>query len=141
MFFGEYHHQIDEKGRLRIPTKLREQLGDNPFITRGSNNSLIVMPAEDAADMFKQRFGNVDIVDPENNKALRLMASSGFPATEDKQGRILLPQHLLRHSGIQKNVVTIGAYNRVEIWSEENWDVYSNVDSVEFDACLKRSEK
>lgn len=136
MFFGEYRHQIDEKGRLRIPAKLKEQLGEHPFITRGANNCLLVLAEEEASKLFENKFGNADIVDSVNSKGLRLMASSGFPAVEDNQGRILLPQNLLKHSGIKKNVVTIGAYNRVEIWSEENWEIYSNVDAEEFDKCF-----
>lgn len=136
MFFGEFRHQIDEKGRMRIPAKLKEKLGEHPFITRGSNHCLLVLPEAEAVKLFDKKFGGIDVVDPKNNKAVRIMASGGFPAEEDKQGRILLPAHLLRHAQITKNVVTIGAYNRVEIWSEENWDAYSDLDSEAFDECL-----
>lgn len=141
MFFGEYRHQIDEKGRVRIPSKLKDLLGDNPFITKGSNNCLFVIPKEQATKMFTDKFGGIDFTDPVNNKALRLLTASGTYAEEDKQGRILLPSSLLKHSKISKNIVTIGAFNRVEIWSEENWDEYSNVDSEEFDKCLVNDVK
>lgn len=137
MYFGEYRHQIDEKGRIRIPPKLKAQLGENPFITRGSNNCLIVLPEKDAVRIFDEKFRSLDLLDPVNSKSVRLMAASGFKAEEDKAGRILLPQHLIRHAKLSKNVVTIGAYNRVEIWSEENWNAYSDIGDEEFDECLK----
>ena len=136
-FHGEFRHQIDEKGRFRIPAKLKELLGDKPFITRGSNRSLIVMRAEDAEKMFDERFGNIDALDPENNKVLRILSSGGFNAEEDKQGRILLPQPLIRYAGITKNIVSIGLHKRVEIWSEEAWDQYIDLTPEEFDDCLK----
>ncbi len=137
MFFGEYRHQIDEKGRIRIPPKLKDMLGDHPFITCGANNCLIVLPKADADRIFDERFRSLDVLDPDSSKSVRIMASRGFIAEEDKAGRILLPQNLIRHAKIGKNVVTIGAYNRVEIWSEENWNAYSDIDSDAFDECLR----
>lgn len=136
-FFGTYRHQIDEKGRLRIPAKLKDRLGEHPFITRGPKRSLLVIPEGDAERLFEERFQMLDPLDPESSKALRIMASSGFFAEEDKQGRILLPSVLIAHAGIKKNIVTIGSYTWVEIWSEENWEPYGNADPETFDACLK----
>ena len=136
-FFGEYHHQIDGKGRVRIPAKLKEKLGEHPFITRGPNNSLMVLPHEEAVKLFGERFRSLDPLDPVNNKAKRIMASSGIYADEDKQGRILLPNALIKHAGIDKNVVTIGVYTHVEIWSEEEGTKYTSITAEEFDECLK----
>ena len=134
MFFGEYRHQIDEKGRIRIPPKLKAQLGERPFITRSSSTSVhkcvIVLPAEDAAKIFDAEFGTLSAL-TDDSKSVRVMASSGFVAEEDKAGRILLPQRLIEHAGLHKNAVTIGAYNRVEIWSEESWDAYIRANAEE----------
>ena len=128
MFFGEYRHQIDEKGRIRIPSKLKAMLGEHPFITRSGSNSpnkcLIVLPEKDAARIFDAEFGALNVL-TDDSKSVRVMASSGFVAEEDKAGRILLPQRLTEHAGLTKNIVTLGAYNRVEIWDEESWDAYS----------------
>lgn len=136
MFFGEYRHQIDEKGRIRIPPKLKAQLGDRPFITRSSSTSahkcLIVLPAEDATKIFDAEFGTLSAL-TDDSKSVRVMASSGFVSEEDKAGRILLPQRLIEHAGLHKNVVTIGAYNRVEIWSEESWEAYIRASAEEND--------
>lgn len=141
MLFGEFRHQVDEKGRFRIPAKLREVLGANPFITKGTNKCLFVFSKEDADRIFFEKFKDNDFANSEESRPLRLMTSSAVNAEEDKQGRILLPNHLIRHSGINKNIVIIGAFNRVEIWSEENWEAYINEDAMDFDACLKTIAK
>lgn len=134
MFFGEYRHQIDEKGRIRIPPKLKAMLGDHPFITRSGSGSpnkcLIVLPEKDANRIFDAEFGALNVL-TDDSKSVRVMASSGFVAEEDKAGRILLPQRLIEHAGLSKNIVTLGAYNRVEIWSEESWDAYTKAEQNE----------
>lgn len=137
-FYGEFHHQIDGKGRLRIPAKLKEKLGKLPFITRGSNNCLIVLPQEYATKLFAERFSLLDPFDTQNSKAKRMMASGGIFAEEDKQGRILLPDALIKHASIEKDVVTIGSYTHVEIWSEKEWAKYTSITPEEFDECLKQ---
>lgn len=141
MFFGEYRHQLDEKCRLRIPAKLKEQLGAHPFIMKGPNKCLLVLKQDKANEFLDRQFGNVDMLDPKNNLSLRSITSSAFYAEEDKQGRILIPNKLLEHAGFKvkggeiasRSVVTIGVMNRVEIWCEEVWDEYSDVDPDEFD--------
>lgn len=149
MFFGEYRHQIDEKCRIRIPAKLREQLGVRPFIMKGPNNCLIVLKEEDANVMLARQFEGIEMVDPKLNFSLRMLTSSAFFAEEDKQGRIIIPAKLLEHiklkdkngEVVSRNVVTIGAFNRVEIWGEEAWDEYSDIDSEEFDLRLSETLK
>ncbi|MDR2201943.1 MAG: hypothetical protein LBP26_04180 [Clostridiales bacterium] len=151
MFFGEYRHQLDEKCRIRIPAKLREDLGEKPFVMRGPNHSLIVLREADANAMLTSQFGDVDMVDPsEDNFTLRMLTSSAFFAEEDKQGRILLPNKLLEHAGFKKkgsdevnrNAVTIGALNRIEIWCESVWDgYYGDVPAEEFDKRLSERLK
>ena len=69
--------------------------------------------------------------------AIRLIASSAVVVEEDKQGRVLLPQSLIRLAGIVKNIVTVGMFNRVEIWSEERWNEFVSKNSADFDECLK----
>lgn len=129
MYIGEYRHQMDEKGRIRIPPKLKAQLGENPFITRSSATSahkcLIVLPCAKATEIFNAEFGNLSVL-TDDSKSVRVMASSGFMAEEDKAGRVLLPQRLIEHAGLGKNIVTVGAFNRVEIWSEQAWEAYQN---------------
>jgi MraZ protein len=138
LLMGEFHHQIDEKNRIRIPSKLKEALGDSPVILKGTDGCLFVYSQESMNGMFEAKFANNDFTQEDRTKALRLLTSSSIYAEEDKQGRILLPPHLIKHAGIQKNIVTIGAFDRVEIWSEERWNAYANLDSDEYDECLKK---
>ena len=144
MFLSEYRHQMDEKCRIRIPAKLRDALDANPFIMKGPNGCLLVINKREAKEFLNKEFGHVNMLDPKNNKALRMMASSAFFAEEDKQGRIILPTKLLEHAGfkqkdgeiVSRNVVTIGALDHVEIWCEEVWDEYSTGDADDYDASL-----
>lgn len=137
MFTGEYHHQLDEKGRIRIPAKLKDALGAAPVITRGSDGCLFVFTKEKADEMFFSNFEGNEFASSEKTKARRILASSASVLEEDKQGRVLLSPKHIALAGITKNVVTIGAYDRVEIWSEERWNEYVGGSELDFDDCLK----
>ena len=117
MFLGQFNHQIDEKGRIRIPAKFKSELGDSPYITSGTNKCLFVYSQPDFFDKFLSKLTNLDITDTEGVKLARIFAANAVNAEEDKQGRILLPQHLITHAQIGKNLITIGAIDHVEIWS------------------------
>ena len=138
LLMGEYHHQIDEKSRIRIPAKLKDALGESPVILKGTDGCLFVYSQEAMNNMFATKFANNDFTQADKTKALRLLTSSTVVTEEDKQGRILLPQNLIKPAGIVKNIVTIGAFDRVEIWSEERWNAYANLDSDDYDECLKK---
>ncbi|MCL2234772.1 MAG: hypothetical protein FWC11_06745 [Firmicutes bacterium] len=142
MFFGKYQHQIDEKSRIRIPSKLKDIVGDSPFIMRGPNNSLVVLKSEDAKKMLEEQFGNISIFDPsEKSRTLRMLTSTAIYAEEDKQGRMVLPASLLEHAKIKdkesgeinRNIVIVGVYNKIEIWSEPVWDKHTNAGEEDFD--------
>lgn len=137
---GTYRHQLDEKSRVRIPAKFKEKLGDTPFITKGTNGCLFVYSAEEAEKTFFKKFENNDFMDESESRVIRMLTSNAMWAEEDKQGRILLDSELINHAGIKKNIVTIGVYNRVEIWSEENWEKYKN-ENGNFDESLKNFSK
>jgi len=136
---GEHAHQIDEKGRIRIPVKLKEALGPNPVIMRGIDGCLFMYSQERAAEVFARRFDKADneFSDPDTVKAKRLMFASALQVEEDKQGRVTLSDNLIKYAGIKKNIVSIGAMDRVEIWSEENWLKYSEIEADAYDSVLK----
>ncbi len=139
---GEYRHQIDEKNRIRIPAKLKEVLGANPMIAKGSNGCLIVMSKERAESLMEKIFNADDLSDNPNTRAMRMMLSSADFPEEDKQGRIQIKSTLLAKTKIKKNLVTIGLYDRVEIWSEEAWEAYLNdEEQPDFDTCLRSLNK
>lgn len=135
MFIGQSTHQIDEKGRIRIPTIFKKDLGDKPFITCGLSGCLYVYSGEEADKVLTAKFKENDLADESSAKAMRLLMSNAIFADEDKQGRVSLPQNLIKYAGIKKNIVTIGAFNRVEIWSEEAWTAYT--EGANLDSALK----
>ncbi|MCL2061991.1 MAG: cell division/cell wall cluster transcriptional repressor MraZ [Firmicutes bacterium] len=128
-----YRHQLDEKSRIRIPPKVKELLGDNPFIMRGPNGCLVLYKKEEAETMLTDLFSGISLSSGDKTKAQRIISSSGFFAEEDKQGRITIPSNLIKQAGLTKNIVTVGAGNRVEIWDEAAWNVYSDVSNEEYD--------
>jgi len=131
MYGGTYYHQIDDKGRLRIPSKLKMMLGERPTIMQGSDGCLIVL-SEEESNRLAEKLRQVPMSDTKAQQSLRRITASMFFVEEDKQGRFVLPQHLRNYAAIEKNVVFIGVANRVELWSEEKWNNYSeqsNLDS------------
>ncbi len=137
MYLGEYRHNVDEKYRFRIPAKLKQQLGPDPFMTVGSNNCIFVVRKEDAPALINSLVNRSNVKNLDESRVTRMIGSRGFFAVEDKQGRIAFPPVLMKHAKVIKNLVTIGCVGRVEIWAEEVWDEYSSMDGDEFDACLQ----
>ena len=119
MFYGQYHHQLDDKGRLRIPPAFRKLLGDNPMIFCSFEKCLFLYKGEDFDKLVKERFMNADLLDTDMNDIKRAIFSSTQPLAEDKQGRVSLNQSFIEQCGMGKNIITIGALDRVEIWDEE----------------------
>lgn len=124
MFYGEYEHSLDKKGRVIIPAKFREILKQNYiekfFITRGLDRCLFVF-TEDEWRLQEQKFRAISFTKPEARKFNRLFFGGACEVSCDRQGRILLPQYLRDEVGIKKEVVIIGVSNRFEIWSKEYW--------------------
>lgn len=118
MFSGEYAHQLDEKNRIRIPAKYKAELGDKYVFCKGATKCIYVMPLA-AFEKEAEKFSSISLFDEEAQDALSEFMSSFFQPEEDKQGRVLLPPALREYAGIEKNVVTVGSFNKLEIWSEE----------------------
>lgn len=125
-----YSHQLDAKNRMRIPAKLREELGEGYYITVGTGNCLYVYDAEQMAKV-KDSLKNVSAYRDKQLKAARFILYNTWAAEEDKQGRILLPENLRKYANITKNVIVFKGPTCIEIWSEENWNEYFN--DVNFD--------
>lgn len=140
MFFGEYNYQLDEKNRLRVPSKLRNNFKSTYIITKGTNNSLFIFDKEYFETAFLEKLNNVPTFDIASQRPIRALLSSSFEVEEDKQGRFVLPSNLKEYAGISKNIVFIGVGNRLELWSEENWQKYQNYDEG-FDNVLNELAK
>lgn len=122
---GEYRHQLDEKGRMRIPQKLKEMLGDAPVIMKGMNGKCLYMYSQENAEIVLEKMmSDIDFFDDETAMVARYLMPYTIIAEEDKQGRVTLTESLIKCAGLGKNIVTIGAYSRAEIWSEEAWEEY-----------------
>ncbi len=138
MFYGEYRYQLDNKNRLRVPAKLRGELGETFHLMKGSNGCLYVFD-KSYMDSLTEKIKNVPISDKQANLSLSLLFSATAEVENDEQGRFLLPPNLKKYAQIDKNVVIIGAGSRLEIWAEEVWD-YITADNT-FDSALEQLGK
>ena len=120
-----YMHQLDAKNRMRIPAKLREELGNDYYITVGSGGCLYVYSEQEMAEV-KKTLNKVNGYRENQLKAARFILYNTWQAEEDKQGRILLPENLRKYAKIEKNLVVFKGPSCVEIWSEEVWNEYFN---------------
>ncbi len=118
-----YAHQLDAKNRMRIPAKIREKLGSDYAISVGSGGCLYVYTKEQWQET-KQNLTKVNAYREKQLKAARFIISNSWEADEDNQGRIRLPDNLLRYAKIQKNIVVFQGPVYVEIWGEEVWNAY-----------------
>ena len=127
MFYGEYEHSIDRKGRLIIPSKFREVFKENYverfFVTRGLDSCLFVF-TEDEWKKQESRFKSLSFTNSESRQFNRLYFSGACEVTCDRQGRILVPEYLKEFAKIKRDVVIVGVSNRMEIWSREAWQEF-----------------
>lgn len=128
MFMGEYQHSLDAKGRLIIPAKFREDLGEGVVLTRGLDNCLFLFPSDEWS-ILETKLKTLPLTKSGARQFVRFLFSGATESDLDKQGRINLPVNLREFACIEKDAVVIGVSNRVEIWSKEKWDSY--VESAE----------
>ena len=121
MFMGEYSHNIDAKGRMIVPSKFREQLGDEFVVTKGLDGCLFVYPNEEWQNI-EEKFRNVPLTSKDARKFSRFFFAGATTCEVDKQGRILIPSVLREFASLQKDVVFVGVGSRIEIWSKESWN-------------------
>lgn len=129
MFMGEYHHSIDDKGRLIIPSKFRTELKDKFIITRGIENCLFVYP-EDRWEQIVHKLESLPFTKKDARNFTRFFLSGATVAEFDKQGRINITSPLIAYAGIDKECVIIGTGDRLEIWAKEAWDNFFDSASI-----------
>ena len=130
MFYGEFSHSIDRKGRLIMPAKFREAAKANFiekfFLTRGLDKCLFMFSEEEWRSQ-ENKFKALSFTKQQARTFNRLYFSGAMDSTPDRQGRILLPQYLKDFAGIKKDVVIVGVSNRIEIWAKDQWiEFYGN---------------
>ncbi|MFY9214421.1 MAG: division/cell wall cluster transcriptional repressor MraZ [Tissierellaceae bacterium] len=133
MFIGEYQHTIDSKGRIIIPSKFREELGDEFVITKGLDNCLFVYP-KDEWEILEDKLKKLPLTNKNARAFVRFFFSGASESNLDKQGRVLIPANLRDHSRIEKDAVIIGVSTRLEIWSREEWEGYIDEDNLSYDS-------
>ncbi len=139
MFIGEFQHTLDTKGRVIIPSKLREGLGERFVMTRGIDPCVSVYPLDEWNRTEEKLISNP--ITKKDFRALnRLMFSGAMEVELDKQGRALVPQYLREHASIDRNVMIVGVGDRVEIWSEDHWKTYYAEVSDNLSAMLEKIE-
>jgi len=127
---GEYNHTIDAKGRLIIPSKFREALGDEFVVTKGLDGCLFVYDNQEWA-AFEEKLKALPLMNKESRKFVRFFLAGAASVEVDKQGRILLPSVLREFAELDKDVVLVGVASRIEIWSKQKWDEASEYDDME----------
>ncbi len=123
MFIGEFQHAIDDKGRVTLPARFREGLGEAFVVTKGLDNCLWALPMEEWAAL-ESKLKALPVTQASARAVVRFFFSGATECCLDKQGRILLPNHLREYAGLTRDVVITGAPNRVEIWAREAWEKY-----------------
>ena len=139
MFMGTTHNSIDEKNRVIVPSKLRAELGVRCVLTKGLDTCLNIYTMTDW-DRHMEKITRLPESDPKVRAFIRHFCGNAVECELDKQGRIVIPQELKEYAGIDKDLVTIGAMTKIELWSRDIWSAPDNdgrMDTKEFSAALK----
>ena len=140
MFYGEFEHLLDVKNRMIIPAKFRTALGDRFILTKGLDKCLFAYTMEGWHN-FEEKVKKLPMADEGVRRFTRFFFSGAFECEPDGQGRVLIPNHLRSHAEMDKEIVSIGVMNRVEIWSKDNWQKYNNDSNfIDNELSLKMAE-
>ncbi len=122
---GNQQHMLDDKNRIRLPAKYREELGNKYLIMPGTHGCIYIYPADETQKLMRT-IQEMDTFDPQRAEWIRSITEFSAMADADGQGRFMLPQELLDICGIKKNVRIVGAISKVEVWSEERYQERRN---------------
>jgi MraZ protein len=131
VFLGTHTPKLDEKGRIFLPAKFRDGLADGLVVTRGQDRCLAIWPVADFVEQTQQ-LRNAPSSSKQVRDYQRMLASGASDETLDKQGRLTIPAPLRTYAGLDKDVVVVGAINRVEVWDAAAWQTYSEAQEAEF---------
>lgn len=137
MLLGEFQNTIDNKGRIIIPSKFRDELGFKFILTKGLDHCLIIYSL-DEWKRFEDKLKNLPVASKEARSFVRYFFSGAVECESDKQGRLNIPQHLREYAKIEKDLVTIGVSDRVEIWSRQEWETYRDSEDLDSDLMAEK---
>ncbi|MDD2372924.1 MAG: division/cell wall cluster transcriptional repressor MraZ [Syntrophomonadaceae bacterium] len=124
MFLGEYQHSLDSKGRITVPSRLREQLGEKFVATKGLDNCIFLYPMEEWRTI-EEKLKSLPFTRADVRSFARFFFSGASEMEIDRQGRTLMPINLREYASIDKDLIIIGVGSRIEIWSAANWGKYT----------------
>ena len=139
LLIGEYEHTIDSKGRLIMPAKLREDMGDKFIITKGLDGCLFGF-SQTEWNNFEEKLKTLPLTNKNARDFVRFFLSGAMECEVDKQGRFLINSNLREFAGLEKEVVIIGVLDKIEIWSKEKWLKYSEEENLAADEIAERIE-
>lgn len=139
MFLGEFRHSLDLKGRIIIPAKFRESLGEEFVMTKGLDSCLFLFPMEEWKIM-EEKLRALPFTNKDARAFVRFFTAGASETNLDKQGRALIPQHLRDHCNLDKDAVIIGVPNRIEIWSADMWDNYTNDENLSYESIAEHMQ-
>lgn len=137
MFKGEYQQLLDDRGRIIVPAKMREALGQEIVMTKGLDQCLFVYSTTGWEDI-NDRAKKLSLTNPAARAFLRTLYSGAMDVELDKQKRALIPPALRKYAGLERDVVIIGVGTRVEIWDKDKWDEYSEKSAAEYEAIAEK---
>ena len=142
MFMGEFTCKVDNKGRMMLPSKFRDELGEQEFvITRGLDNCIDLFPIEELKNI-EDKLKKLQTTNSKHRAYQRFVMSAATKTEFDNQGRLNIPTSLMEHAQIDKKIIVTGMNDKIEIWSEESWKKYIQntgesiedlVDEINFD--------
>ena len=137
---GEYEHSVDAKGRLIMPAKLREEIGEKFVVTKGLDGCLFAY-SQNEWTAFEEKLKTLPLTNKNARDFTRFFLSGAIECEIDKQGRFLITSNLREFANLEKEVVIIGVNTRIEIWSKEKWQEYSNDDNINVDEIAENIDK
>ncbi|MDR5658023.1 division/cell wall cluster transcriptional repressor MraZ [Serpentinicella sp. ANB-PHB4] len=140
MFIGEFNHNIDSKGRISMPSRFREELGTNFIVTKGLDNCLFVYSMEEWK-ILENKLKTLPMTNKDARAFVRFFFSGAAECELDNQGRIRIPNNLREHALLEKESIIIGVATRIEIWSQENWEIYNNQSHLSYDDIASKMEE
>ena len=139
MFIGEYSHVLDAKGRMFMPAKFRDELGEKFIVTIGLDRCLFVFPTE-TFQIYKEKLDAISLANRDARNFTRFFFAGAGDCELDKQGIIMLPQKLRTYARLEKDVTVVGVSGRIELWNTEDWEKEHSIENFSPDEFSEKME-
>lgn len=139
MFIGEYQHVLDAKGRMFMPAKFRDELGEKFIVTIGLDRCLFVFPTE-TFNIYKEKLDAISLANKDARNFTRFFFAGAGECELDKQGRIMVPQKLRTYANLEKDVTVVGVSGRIELWNTADWEKEHSIENFSPDEFSEKME-